>query len=195
MPAASRFSPPRTTAKTSAFNGQVLLQKYATAATAATFAVVGASGVLVFFHLGEQYLMGVHEWLGLAFVGAAAFHIARHFRPFTTLLSKTRTRALFAATGLVTLAFVAAGALAPSSGGNPMKAFVGAAADAPLAAVAPVVGKSPAALSAELAQAGFEGVTGERTLNEIARAGGQDLPAVFRIVLSGAERAERFAPP
>lgn len=162
---------------------QTLLQKYATAATAATFAVVGVSGVLLFFHLGEAQLMGVHEWLGLAFVGAAAFHVTRHLRSFSKLFNKTRTRVMFATTATITAAFMITGTL-QSSGGNPMKQFVGAASKAPVAAVAQMVGKSPEALAAQFAQAGVNGVTAEHTLNDIAKTHQQDVRALFRIVMT-----------
>lgn len=165
---------------------QTLLQKYATAATAATFAVVGVSGVLLFFHLGEAQLMGVHEWLGLAFVGAAAFHVTRHFRGFSNLLAKTRTRVMFATMATITAAFMIAGTL-QSSGGNPMKQFIGAASKAPVSAVAQMVGKSPEELTAQFAQAGVNGITAEQTLSDIAHSHQQDVRSLFRIVMSGVE--------
>ncbi|HEY9081495.1 DUF4405 domain-containing protein [Magnetovibrio sp.] len=162
---------------------QTFLQKYATAATAATFMIVAVSGVLLFFHLGEAQLMGVHEWLGLTFVGAAVFHVTRHLKTFSTLLSKRRTHALFAVTAMIAAAMIVPASF-QSNTGNPMKQFVGTASTAPIAVVAAMVGKTPQQLIVQFTQAGVDGVVPSQSLNDIAKAQQRDMRALFRIVMS-----------
>lgn len=161
-----------------------LLVRYATVATIATFAIVGVTGVLIFFHVGESYLMGLHEWIGMAFVVAAGFHVARHLKSFTGLLAKPRTRVAGILAAAVTAAFVGAAALNPT-GGNPMKQFVGVAMDAPIAALAPVAGTTPEDLGLRFAAAGIPGATAEQTLADIAKASGVEMPRLFGIVMGG----------
>ena len=48
-----------------------LLNKYATILTIVLFVISGLSGVLIFFHIGNEFLMGMHEWLSVGFVIAA----------------------------------------------------------------------------------------------------------------------------
>jgi len=178
-----------TSRKTIRASFQTLLLKYATPATTATFVVVGVSGVLLFFHVGEAQLMGVHEWVGLAFIGAAVFHVTRHFKVLSNLLTKTRTRALFAATAMIAAAFILPASFQTNSA-NPMKQFVGVATNAPVATVAVMVGKTPEQLTAQFAQAGLSGVVPTQSLSDIAKAHQQDMRALFRIVMSEVNKGE-----
>jgi len=160
-----------------------MLNRYATSWTIATFAVVGATGVLIFFHIGNGYLMGLHEWVGMAFVAAAVLHVLRHNKLFMTALAKKPTRWAAGVATLVTLGFIAVSTLNPSDG-NPMKRFVDVASRAPMSAVAQVAGVSPAQLSARFEQAGLSDVQADQSLAAIASANGVEQRTLFRIVLS-----------
>ncbi len=160
------------------------LQRYATVATVATFAVVGVTGVLIFFHVGERSFMTLHEWAGIAFVAAAALHVIRHARAFSTLLAKPRARWAMATAGLTAIAFVGAAEVAPG-GGNPMKLYVEASAGAPISVLAQVVGETPADMTSRFAQAGISGITDGQTLRDIEASTGVDMPRLFAIVLGG----------
>ena len=160
------------------------LDRYATAATIASFGVVSLSGVLIFFHLGEGVLMGLHEWLGIAFVVAASLHVVRHLPSFKNHLARPRARRMLALTAFVSAVFIGGAAINPG-GGNPMKQFVRASADAPLSALARVVGISPEALAGRFAAAGIPDVTGTLTLNEIAARTDFEPRRLFAIVVDG----------
>src|SRR5262245_8523582 len=56
-----------------------LLQR-STPASAAAFVVVATTGVLMFLHLARSQVESLHEWAGLALVGAAGLHLARNWR-------------------------------------------------------------------------------------------------------------------
>lgn len=119
--------------------GRTLLNRYATVATVATFTVVAVTGVLIFYHIGNRYLMGLHEWMGMAFVIAAALHLLRHAPSLTKLLAAARTRWAFGLVVLVTIAFIVAAALNPGAG-NRMRRSLGVSQDAPISAPAQAVG-------------------------------------------------------
>lgn len=147
-----------------------LLRRYATASTAALFVVVAVSGVMIFFHVGDALVKGLHEWLGLAFAAAAILHVVRNGRPFLKLMARRHVQALCAVVAVVTAAFVLPAALSPDPGGNPMVALVRQAERAPLTALAPVLGDTPDQLAARLAQAGYAVADPADSLADVAAA-------------------------
>ena len=48
------------------------------AAMIASFAVTVVTGVLMFLHVGRGLVTAAHEWLGLAFVALALWHVVRN---------------------------------------------------------------------------------------------------------------------
>lgn len=159
------------------------LATYATALTTAIFLVVAVTGVLVFFHIGEKYIKGAHEWLGLAFVLAAGLHVVRHWKGFVNLMKQKRTWAL---SGLATLAlggFMLSASLGPSSGGNPMKAMVDVTTRAPVESLAPVLGIGTDELVKRLEAGGVQVASASQTLEEIAKSQGQPLPKLYGLIL------------
>lgn len=159
------------------------LATYATALTTAIFFVVGITGVLVFFHIGDKYLMGAHEWLGMAFLLAAGLHVARHAKAFVNLMKQKRTWALSAASALALGGFMLSASLAPTGGGNPMKAMVDVTAKAPLASLAPMLGVEPDQLVLRLEAGGVEVASLSQPLEEIARSQGKPLPMLYGLIL------------
>ena len=161
--------------------GTSSIQKYATPLAVALFTVVGISGVLIFFHLGEGPLKGLHEWLGLAFVAASALHVARNWNGFVKIVKTKRTQALIGLTGIATAALIMVSA---QGGGNPMKAFVFAAAKAPLPQVAQVLNLSPDQAVAGLVAKGFTVADTNQSLAQIAKASKREVPEAFGILMS-----------
>ncbi len=157
------------------------IQKYATPLATALFAVVGVSGVLVFFHLGGGSLKGLHEWLGLAFVAAALLHVARNWNGFVKIVKTRRTQVLIGLTGIATAAFLM---ISGQGGGNPMKAFVFAAAEAPLPQVAQVLNVPTDRLLADLKAQGFTVTDPTQSLAQIAKASKRDVPEAFGVLMS-----------
>lgn len=165
-------------------SAKTLMQKYATAATAVTFVVVSITGVVLFFHIGEDLLMGVHQWLGMAFVAAGVFHAVKHVKSLSKLLTKTRAKALMAVTAAITVFMITMASLQPG-GGNPMKSFAQNAVDAPLGAVAQVAGKTTAELNTAFTQAGIANVSMDQSLAQIANTNGLDARRLFGLVMNG----------
>lgn len=163
------------------------LRRHSTAAAAALFGVVAVSGVLVFFHVGNALLMGMHEWLGLAFAAAAVLHVVRNGPAFAALVRRPR----FLWTGAAVLA-VAAGLMAASGpkGANPAVALIHAAERAPLAEVADVLGVPADRLMEALRGQGVAVDDPTASIAGLAAASGQD----SRRLMAAAVAAGRPAP-
>ena len=148
-----------------------------TPATTATFFVVGTTGLLLFFHVGERAVKGMHEWFGIAMVVASALHVWRNWRPLLGYLRRGPHLQVAAAVAVVgALGFLVpsliGGGEGPPRGG--MRAVVWAVEQAPLAELAPIFDTTPAALVDKLEQAGFSGVTPQATPRDIAAASGRE---------------------
>ncbi|OAN64477.1 hypothetical protein [Magnetospirillum moscoviense] len=64
------------------------LNLYSTPITVALFAVAVVTGVPIFFHIGDRFLKGAHEWLSLAFVAPAVTGSGRGGNPMMALAGK-----------------------------------------------------------------------------------------------------------
>lgn len=91
------------------------LKRHATALTTALFALIAFSGVMMFFHISSYALRFMHEWLGMLFVIAAGFHVARHWRAFMHMLGKGESLIAIAAVVMVAAVLLA---LAPAERGG-----------------------------------------------------------------------------
>jgi len=60
----------------------------ATSATALLFTVIGTTGVLMYFHILDNYTKQMHEILGLAFVVAILLHIMVNFKNMKKYFAK-----------------------------------------------------------------------------------------------------------
>jgi len=105
-----------------------LIKEGATSLTALVFLVIGATGVLMFFHLFDNYTKEMHEILGLLFVAAALLHLYFNWSAMQRYFPK-KTFLLFAALTLITIAgFIATASDAP----DPKRTIIDAVLKAPL---------------------------------------------------------------
>ena len=155
--------------------------QYATQMTAAIFAVVGATGVLMFFRLFKSEMEGVHEWLGLAFAAVAIAHVVRNRRPFMSMLRQARMRSLFLVIVIASLGF---SSLAPSSQANPFRQATQRILAAPINDIAPVLGISPEDAVTRLNGIGMAEVTPEYSIDTLARRSGKDPVLLLRTVMA-----------
>jgi len=173
---------PEQASKADAKASPSILRRYATALTAALFAIAAVSGVLMFFHLDGHLLTGLHEWLGMLFVGAALLHVMRNWTAFAKVAAAKRTRVLFGLFALVAVGFVAA-ANSQTTGGNPLAVLAKVTATAPISAVAPVLDMPVEELVARLEMAGIKVAGPEQSLTKIAATQGADVRRLFAVVL------------
>ena len=151
------------------------LRKYATQATLALSLVVGVTGVMMFYRFYKGEVEAMHEWLGLGFVAVAILHATRHRKGLPAMLGQTRTRVLLGAAALAAAAFIV---LAPAKGPNPMRELAKLSTQAPLTALAPLVGVPAQELANRL------GAAPEQTVSAIAKAQGKEPMAVLAAALS-----------
>lgn len=152
----------------------------------AVFAVSATTGVLLFFHLGERLIKELHEWIGLAFVAAAALHIARNAR---ALAGYARRPTLWIAAALALAAaaafIVPALGVRQGEGGGGSRALAGIVLRAPLDEVAPLLDTTPAALGERLTAAGLKVTGTSASLADIAAASGRPPREVLDLALAG----------
>ncbi len=153
------------------------IQRYATAATASLFLVTGISGVLMFFHVGGKMFTGLHEWLGLLFVAAAALHVVRNGRGMVKLIKTARGLVLFGLTGVAAATFIVSST--GSTASNPFVDLARVVEKAPLADVAPVLGVSVEDLAVRLRGAGIDVTGADQTFAELATGQGVALPRLL----------------
>ncbi len=158
------------------------IQRIATPLTMASFAIVGVTGLMLFFHLAEGQIKEAHEWLGLLFVLGAALHVVRHLRPFVGHL-KGRTFALIGGVSLIALAAFVVPTLQEEAGGNPIRQTVGLVLNAPLAEVAPLLHNDGAGLVAHLRQAGLKVDSEQVSLEQVAHENQMDPRQILGMIL------------
>lgn len=150
---------------------RVLINKYATALTAALFLIAAVSGVLMFFHIGSGILTGMHEWIGILFVVAALFHLGRNWRAFAGYFRRRVIYVPAAVVLAITVALVAPGLIGGSAGPDTRRqimAVTNAVASASIETVASVFGVSPDVLIGRLTDAGMKVTSTADTLEAIA---------------------------
>jgi len=62
--------------------------KLATPATIGVFIVTSLTGLLLFFEISDGSIRATHEWISIAFVLLAGFHIYNHKKSFVRYFSK-----------------------------------------------------------------------------------------------------------
>lgn len=157
------------------------LKKSATPLAMALFMVIAVSGTMLFFHVGEDLVKELHEWLGIAFVTAAILHVYRNWSSFKKYFQQRLLWAILTLTIVVTLAFVVpAGLLGQRHG---IRFIVDAVTTAPLQQIAPVLGTSYEDMRARFAEQGIVIDNPAISLREIAHHSKRELPEVLTIAV------------
>lgn len=117
------------------------------------FLLSAVTGVLMFFHLDSGLNKVAHEWLSWAMLGGVLLHVLLNLPAFKRYFGQKTALTVMGVFALVlALSFVpSAGAKKAPSYAAPVRAL----ASAPLPVLAQVLGKTPEALKADLAQAGL----------------------------------------
>lgn len=153
-------------------------KRYITAVSAALFLVVAASGLAMFFGLGEHLVKEMHEWLAVAFVAAVGLHI---FKNWGGMLAYFRRRTIVAP---VVLALVAATAFvvpaALSGRQDPMPVLFQSLQNAKLTDLGRVLDMPAESLTSALEGQGFVVHSPEQRLSEIAS--GSDRPPMAALM-------------
>lgn len=157
-----------------------------TALTLGCSLVVGVTGILMFFKVGEHTVREAHEWIGIAFVVAAVVHSLRHGRVVLRHLKQQTFWIASAAILAVTALLVTPGLLGNGAGGphgNPMfrtMTFLGSAHLDQVAAIANI----PVNVAADRLRAkGIAVATTQEKLDDIAKTGNLRVPDLLGVLL------------
>ncbi|MFT3924251.1 MAG: DUF4405 domain-containing protein [Myxococcales bacterium] len=152
-----------------------------TPASAASFLVVGSTGVLMFLHVAQRELESLHEWAGLLMVVAASLHALRNGR---ALLAYARRgfslQASLWVAGLLAAGFLLASFMGVERGG--LDALRVRIENAPLVELAPVFDEEPTRLVARLQKAGLQEVTPAASPAQIAVASHRSSREVLEVL-------------
>jgi hypothetical protein len=99
-----------------------LIQRYATPLITGIFIVSLVSGIALFFHVGQAYFHGMHEWLSMVLILPFVLHLWKNWRAMTTYFAKPAF-AVAMGLSLVGGAVFAYLGSANSSGGPPQMAL------------------------------------------------------------------------
>jgi hypothetical protein len=131
------------------------LRDWATPLTIGIFALMGVTGLLMFFESATRLNKTIHEWGGLIMVAAVVTHVIVNWLPFKRYLaSSNMARGIVAACVLV-LAMSFAPLTGSQDGGRPTSRLITAVLNAPLEKVAVLQGVPGEQLIADLAKAGI----------------------------------------
>jgi hypothetical protein len=162
-----------------------LIKRYATPFITGLFLVSLISGIALFFHVGQVWFHGMHEWLSMVLIAPFAFHLWKNWKAFSSYFR----RAPMAIALVISLAAalyyaVPSGAEGGRAGGPPHFAFASAILKNPASQVAPLLGTTPEALVQKLTSAGFAAAASEATLSDIAVRSGKDEAALLQILVA-----------
>ena len=142
------------------------LRAYATPLTIGTFLIMGATGILLFFHTNTTLNKVVHEYVGLVMVAAVILHVVLNWRAFQTYFKRPVALTLMAASAVMLAAsFVSLGE--ETGGTRPDMAVLQMVSSASLTDLAPIMGTDAAHLVARLAEQGVT-ATPDQTLIDLS---------------------------
>ncbi len=153
-------------------------KKYITAVSAALFLIVAASGLAMFFHVGEDLVKEMHEWLAVIFVAAIGLHILKNWGGMKTYFRRGTIIAPVTLALLAAAAFIVPASLSTHS--NPVPALFQTLENARLADLGRVLDVPADSLSAALKQQGFVVHSSDQRLAEIAS--GSDRPTMAALM-------------
>jgi len=144
-------------------------RKLITPVTGVLALVIGISGGMLFFHLGEGVVKSAHEWLGMLFVIVMLIHILSNWNAITQHFRQRVARTAALAVVLVTGLFLGSGAISQPGGPN---LVYQALEEAPVTTLAQLFQVEEAALIEQLSSRGMEIENSTQTIQEAARLAG-----------------------
>lgn len=138
----------------------------ATSVTTIMFFIISITGVMMFFHIFDQYTKQLHEILGLAFVLFALFHIYVNWKGMRNYFKK---KIFITATLLI--AFISIGFITLSSDNksknNPKNIVINSVINAPLNDAISILGKDVKLVTQKLTQSGLD-IKNSTSIQEIS---------------------------
>lgn len=160
------------------------LLKHSTPALTAIFPVMGVTGLMMFFHVGQQAVEDLHGWFGLGMIVAASLHLARNWAAVRGYArAGAALKIAFAGAIIGVIGFLTAGQFEGEEGGRGGPQAIFAALErSPVRELAPLFDETPEAMEARLLAAGLRGVSVEASPRDIASASGREVREVLGLV-------------
>lgn len=159
-----------------------LLIRYATPFITGLFVVSLVSGVALFFHVGDSWSHGMHEWLSIVLILPFVLHLWKNWRPFLNYFRHLPMAAALAVSAVAALYFVWPSS-APARGGPPQIAFARQIMKNPPSQVAPLLGDTAEAMVARLNSQGFAAAAANVALIDIATQSGKSEGQLIQAVM------------
>lgn len=156
------------------------LRPWATPLTIVTSLFVGISGLMLFFHLGEGLVKGMHEWIGILMVAAMGMHILVHLNPFKRYFTLRPALAVMLVVALISVTLMA---LSGGEGG-PMMNIIFSVEAAPLTLVAELKQLPVEALIKTLEGAGIVVSDPQVSIAQLAEQSGQHPKELLGLLFS-----------
>lgn len=148
-------------------------RKIVTPITGVLALVIGVSGVMLFFHLGEGLVKEAHEWLGVAFAVVMLVHLALNWKAFKHHFRKPAAWVGSGIVSAISVMFLVA-SLSSASHENPTRSIMRSIETTAVSDLAPVFKISQSEMVQRFGRAGVEIETGRETLQELAGKSGVD---------------------
>lgn len=149
-----------------------LFSSYATPFITALFLISLVSGVGLFVHIDPGGFHGMHEWLSMVLILPFGLHLWKNWRPMVNYFRHMPMVLASVASALAAGAFMLSAGGSATTGGSPQFQLSHLLLTHSLADVAPVLGLTPDALTAELVAAGFTVADANQALTDIAATSG-----------------------
>lgn len=141
-----------------------LKRDIATSFTAFLFLVMGITGVLMYFHILDNYTKQMHEILGLVFVLVIFFHVFYNWKAMKSYFSKK----VFLVSGIITSLIALVFILNSKPGENPKATLINKTLAAPIENSFIIFSESIENANAKLQKAGIK-IENANSLNELAK--------------------------
>ncbi len=146
-------------------------RKIITPITGVLALVIGISGVMLFFHVGEGLVKEAHEWLGVAFAAVMFIHLALNWKAFKHHFRKPAAWVGTGAVSAISVMFLVA-SMSGEPHENPTRSIIQSIETAAVSDLAPVFKLSQAEIVQRFDNAGAKVETGQETLLELAGKSG-----------------------
>jgi hypothetical protein len=162
-----------------------IINRYATPFITGLFLVSLISGVALYFGIGQAYFHQMHEILSLVLILPFVLHLWKNWRPMTGYFKHRPFYIAAVISFVAAMAYVVPqiGATQTGRSGPPQFALANKMMNAPVSAVAPVLGLSAEDMVTKLSAAGYTVASAEDSLATVATASGAETTALASAVL------------
>lgn len=127
-------------------------RELATSITTFTFLIISITGVLMFFHVLDQYTEALHKILGMAFVLFTAFHIFYNWKSMKNYFKKRTFIYVAVLTLVISSVFIVKSG---DKGENPKNLVINSVISAPFYDAVSILGKDINTVSKKLVESGI----------------------------------------